>query len=75
VDGMPGRAIEYRWQQQDNPLQQIQILFLHQDEQGEPLLIQITGTSNNPQGMTDEERQRFVQFVTSVRLRREPADD
>jgi len=73
VDGVPGRAIEYRWQQQDKPLQQIQILFLHQDEQGEPLLLQITGTSSHPQGMTDEERQRFGQFVTSVQLRRESA--
>jgi len=69
VDGIPGRAIEYRWQQQDKPLQQIQILFLHQDEQGDPLLLQITGTSSNPQGLTDEERQRFGQFVTSVQLR------
>jgi len=71
VDGIAGRAIEYRWQQQGNPIQQIQILFLHQNEQDEPLLIQITGTSNNPQGMTDEERLRFRQFVSSVQLRSE----
>jgi len=73
IDDMPGRAIEYRWQQQNKPIQQIQILFLHQDEQGEPVLLQITGTSSHPQGMTDEERQRFRQFVTSVQLRRETA--
>jgi len=71
VDNLPARAIEYSWKQQGKTLQQIQILFLHQDEQGEPLSIQITGTSSNPQGMTDEERQRFITFVTSIRLRYE----
>jgi len=73
IDGMAGRAIEYRWQQEGKPLQQIQLLFLHQDEQGEALLIQITGTSSTPQGMSEAERQRFGQFVASVQLRRESA--
>jgi len=73
IAGVPGHAIEYRWQQEGKPLQQIQILFLHQDEQGEPLSIQITGTSSNPQGMIDAQRQRFWQFISSVQLRRDYA--
>ncbi|GLU40016.1 hypothetical protein Pssp01_41090 [Pseudomonas sp. NBRC 100443] len=71
---MPARSVEYRWRQQGKPLQQIQILFFHQDEQGGPLSIQITGTSNQPLGMTAEERQCFEQFVDSVQLRREGAE-
>ncbi|HCE6879247.1 DcrB-related protein [Pseudomonas aeruginosa] len=75
VDGVPARSVEYRWRQQGKPLQQIQILFFHQDEQGAPLSMQITGTSNNPLGMTDAERRRFEQFITSIVLNRKEADE
>ena len=74
LDGVPARSVEYRWRQQGKPLQQIQILFFHQDEQGVPISMQITGTSNNPLGMPQEERQSFESFVESVRLNRKEAE-
>ncbi|RMS85140.1 hypothetical protein ALP59_01591 [Pseudomonas savastanoi] len=50
-------------------------MFLHHDEHQQPLLMQITGTSNNPQGMTAEERQHFDSIVETLELRQPPGPD
>jgi len=73
IDGVPACSVECCWRQQGKRLHQIQILFLHQDEQGEALSLQITATSNNPWGMSAEERQGFARFLSSVRLHHKAA--
>ncbi|WP_339529546.1 MULTISPECIES: DcrB-related protein [unclassified Pseudomonas] len=69
IAGVEGHEFEYRWRQQGKPVHQIQILFLHTDEQHHRVLIQITGTSNNIQGMLIEERIRFYSVVETMQLR------
>ena len=54
---------------------QLQLIFLHQDEHQQPLLMQITGTSNNPKGMTSEERRQFDALVETIELRSPPETD
>ncbi|UBM24598.1 DUF1795 domain-containing protein [Pseudomonas sp. p1(2021b)] len=69
VAGFSAYRTEFRWRQQGQPVHQIQLLFLHKDEYERPLLIQITGTSNNPKGMTAVERATFDAMVESMALR------
>ncbi|WP_054904731.1 DcrB-related protein [Pseudomonas sp. NBRC 111144] len=69
VAGLEARRVEFRWRQQGQPVHQVQLIFLHQDEYMRPLLMQITGTSNSPKGMTAEERSAFDSLVESLQLR------
>ncbi|MGJ7549083.1 DcrB-related protein [Pseudomonas alloputida] len=69
VAGLEARRVEFRWRQQGKPVHQVQLIFLHQDEKNQPLLMQITGTSNNPKGMTVDERSAFDSVVESIQLR------
>lgn len=69
VAGMEARRAELRWRQQGQPVHQLQLIFLHRDEHGCPLLIQITATSNNPKGMTAIERSAFEALIGSLELR------
>ncbi|MNP73654.1 hypothetical protein D3C76_1704030 [compost metagenome] len=64
--------MEFRWRQQGQPIHQIQVMFLHQDEHGQRLLMQITATSNNPKGMTETEREAFTQVISSFEVRSPP---
>ncbi|KPB28308.1 MULTISPECIES: DcrB-related protein [Pseudomonas] len=75
VAGLDARRVEFRWRQQGQPVHQLQLIFLHHDEHQQPLLMQITGTSNNPQGMTAEERQHFDSIVETLELRQPPGPD
>ena len=75
VAGVDARRVEFRWRQQGKPVHQLQLIFLHHDEHLQPLLIQITGTSNNPKGMTFEERAQFDALVQTLELRHPPATD
>lgn len=72
VAGLDARRVEFRWRQQGQPVHQVQLIFLHQDEHKRPLLMQLTGTSNNPKGMTAEERSAFDAIVESLELRYPP---
>ena len=72
VAGIEARRIEFKWRQQGLPVHQLQLIFLHQDEQGHPLLMQITATSNHPNGMTPEERSAFYSVVHTLELRHTP---
>lgn len=74
IAGVGGRELEYRWRQQGKRVHQIQILFLHTDEQHNRVLIQITGTSNNLQGMLIEERIMFYSVVETMQLRQPHSD-
>ncbi|WP_223513028.1 DcrB-related protein [Pseudomonas sp. GL-R-26] len=67
--GVEARRVEFKWRQQGQPVHQLQLIFLHHDELRQPLLMQITGTSNNPNGMTSEERSAFYELVESLELR------
>lgn len=69
IAGVEARRVEFRWRQQGKPVHQVQLIFLHQDECGRPLLMQVTGTSNNPKGMTVDERTAFDNVVQSIQLR------
>ena len=73
VAGLEARQAEFRWRQQGRPIHQIQVMFLHQDEHGQRLLMQVTATSNNPKGMTQIEREAFTEVITSFELRSPPA--
>jgi hypothetical protein len=53
----------------------LQLIFLHRDEHEQPLLIQITGTSNNPGGMMPAEREAFASVVETLELRMPPNPD
>lgn len=75
VAGVDARCVEFRWRQQGQPVHQLQLIFLHQDEHQQPLLMQITGTSNNPKGMTSEERRQFDALVETLELRSPPEID
>ena len=75
VAGVDARCVEFRWRQQGQPVHQLQLIFLHQDEHQQPLLMQITGTSNNPKGMTSEERRQFDALVETIELRSPPEID
>jgi hypothetical protein len=72
VAGLEARQVEFRWRQQGQPIHQIQVMFLHQDEHGQRLLMQITATSNNPKGMTTTERDVFTEVINSFELRSPP---
>lgn len=74
VAGVEARQVEFRWRQQGQPVHQRQLIFLHHDEQRRPLLMQITGTSNNPKGMTPEERAAFDEIVETLELRQLSAE-
>lgn len=75
VAGLEARRVEFRWRQQGQSVHQVQLIFLHQDEYMRPLLMQITGTSNSPKGMTAEERSAFDSLVESLQLRYLPANE
>lgn len=72
---MEARRVEFKWRQQGQPTHQLQLIFLHYDEHQQPLLIQITGTSNNPKGMTSLERTAFYSVVDTLELRWTLVDD
>ncbi|MFJ3107051.1 MULTISPECIES: DcrB-related protein [Pseudomonas] len=72
VAGLEARRVEFRWRQQGQPVHQVQLIFLHHDEHKRPLLMQITGTSNNAKGMTEDERSAFNTLVDSLQLRIPP---
>jgi len=72
VAGLEARQVEFRWRQQGQPIHQIHVMFLHQDEHGQRLLMQITATSNNPKGMTETEREAFTQVISSFEVRSPP---
>ncbi|TDV58963.1 DcrB-related protein [Pseudomonas sp. LP_7_YM] len=74
VAGVEARRVEFSWRQQGQPVHQLQLLFLHYDEHQQPLLIQITGTSNAPKGMTLQERAAFYSLVDTLELRK-PSED
>lgn len=73
VAGVDARCVEFRWRQQGQPVHQLQLIFLYQDEHQQPLLMQITGT--NPKGMTSEERRQFDALVETLELRSPPEFD
>ena len=73
--GVDARQVEFRWRQQGQPVHQLQLIFLHRDEHEQALLIQITGTSNNPGGMTPAEREAFASVVETLELRLPPNPD
>lgn len=75
IAGVDARQVEFKWRQQGQPVHQLQLIFLHRDEQNQPLLMQITGTSNGVKGMTAEERAAFFSIVETVELRRAPNDE
>jgi hypothetical protein len=75
VAGTEARRVEFKWRQQGQPVHQLQLMFLHQDEHQQPLLMQITGTSNDPKGMTAQERAAFYSVVDTLELRVPPVDD
>ncbi|AKT32864.1 DcrB-related protein [Pseudomonas syringae pv. actinidiae] len=75
VAGIDARQVEFRWRQQGQPVHQLQLIFLHRDEQGQTLLMQITGTSNNVSAMTPEERAAFFSIVETLELRYAPPLD
>ncbi|MEN5028655.1 DcrB-related protein [Pseudomonas sp. Ps21-P2] len=75
VAGVDARQVEFRWRQQGQPVHQLQLIFLHRDEHEQPLLMQITGTSNHPGGMTPAEREAFVSIVETLELRMPPDPD
>ncbi|RAU45560.1 MULTISPECIES: DcrB-related protein [unclassified Pseudomonas] len=70
IAGVEARQVEFKWRQQGQPVHQLQVIFLHHDEQQQPLLMQITGTSNNAKGMTPEERAAFFSIIDTLELRR-----
>ncbi|WP_122521214.1 DcrB-related protein [Pseudomonas viridiflava] len=72
VAGIEARRVEFKWRQQGLPVHQLQLIFLHQDEQGDPLLMQITVTSNHPGGMTPRERSAFYSVIETLELRYTP---
>ncbi|AAZ33694.1 DcrB-related protein [Pseudomonas savastanoi pv. phaseolicola] len=72
VAGVEARRVEFKWRQQGLPVHQLQLIFLHKDEQGHPLLMQITATSNHPSGMTPEERTTFYSVIETLQLRYSP---
>ncbi|EKG30221.1 MULTISPECIES: DcrB-related protein [Pseudomonas syringae group] len=75
VAGIDARQVEFRWRQQGQPVHQLQLIFLHRDEQGQTLLMQITGTSNNVSAMTPEERAAFFTLIDTLELRYTTPDD
>ena len=75
IAGVEARRVEFKWRQQGQLIYQLQLLFLHQDEHQQPLLIQITGTSNDPAGMNDEERAAFYSVIDTLELRHPPLED
>lgn len=75
VAGVDARCVEFRWRQQGQLVHQVQVMFMHHDEHNRPLLVQLTGTSNHPKGMTPEERGAFDAVVQSLELRSLPVQD
>jgi hypothetical protein len=69
IAGVDARQVEFKWRQQGQPVHQLQLIFLHQDEHAQPLLMQITGTSNGVKGMTPQERAAFFSIVETLELR------
>jgi len=69
IAGVEARQVEFKWRQQGQPVHQLQMIFLHQDEQQQPLLMQITATSNGIKGMTPEERAAFLSIIDTLELR------
>ena len=70
--GVEARQVEFKWRQQGQPVHQLQLIFFHQDEHGQPLLMQLTGTSNGARGMTADERAAFFSIVDTLELRELP---
>jgi len=69
VAGVEARRLEYTWRQQGKIVNQIQFLFIAEDEYGLRLLMQITATGNDPKGMSLEERALFDSIIESVQFR------
>jgi hypothetical protein len=72
VAGIESRRMALNWRQQGVPVHQVQVLLLHHDEHLQPILVQITGTSSNPRGMSAEERASFDALIETVELRIPP---
>lgn len=75
IAGVDARQVEFKWRQQGQPVHQLQLIFLHRDEHGQPLLMQLTGTSNGVQGMTEQERAAFFSIVETLELRQAAGPD
>ncbi len=69
VAGLEARQVEFKWRQQGQPVHQLQLIFLHHDELGQTLVMQITGTSSNVGGMTPDERATFFSVIETLELR------
>ncbi|HBM62702.1 MAG TPA: cytoplasmic protein [Pseudomonas sp.] len=75
LTGLEARRMEFRWRQQGQPIHQIQFIFLCEDEFKRPLLMQVTGTSNNPKGMTGPEREVLSQMIGGLKLRKSEPEE
>lgn len=75
IAGVDARQVEFKWRQQGQPVHQLQLIFLHRDEHEQPLLMQLTATSNGAQGMSPEERAAFFSIVETLELRQPPGPD
>lgn len=73
VAGMDARRVEFRWHQEGQPMHQLQLLFLHQDEHQHRLLMQITATGKGPEGITAQGRAAFQSILDTLELRGSPA--
>ncbi|WDY55721.1 DcrB-related protein [Pseudomonas sp. PSKL.D1] len=72
VGGIEARRAAFRWRQQGQLVHQIQVMFLHRDEHGQRLFMQLTATSNSVKGMTEVERVAFDEVLNSLQLRSPP---
>jgi len=69
IAGIDARQVEFKWRQQGNPIHQLQLIFLHKDEQLNPVLMQITVSSSSALGMNHEERNAFFSVIETLELR------
>ena len=54
IDKRPARRMMYKWHQHDHVLYQRHYLFITDDEHDQPVLMQLTATSNNPTGRAEK---------------------
>lgn len=69
VAGVEARRVEFCWRQHGQPVHQLQVLFLYQDEQRHCVLMQITATGKGPEGITTQGRTAFDSVIDSLQLR------
>lgn len=72
VAGVEARRVEFRWRQHGQPVHQLQVLFLHQDEQRHCVLMQVTATGKGPEGITTHGRAAFESVIDTLQLRQWP---